>query len=95
MRKYNLKNKDYIKLSNVLFATTSPCDWEMNRLLLLEHMPDTNYNEYVLAEGYHCSCYDFDETDWDCIVVTEEELSKILKDSYGLRLRLKKFLENY
>lgn len=96
MEKYNLKNKDDIKMANILFATTSERDYEMLRLILLENMPDTKYDEYVLAEGGHCSCYDFDETEWDCIKVTEEELNKILeKSGYGLRGRLKEFLKNY
>lgn len=49
MEKYNLKNKTDIKMHNVLFATTSERDYEMKRLLLLEDMPDTEYNEFVLV----------------------------------------------
>lgn len=45
MKKYNLKNKTDIKMHNVLFATTTEKDYEMERLLLLENMPDTNYDE--------------------------------------------------
>ena len=41
MEKYNLKNKTDIKMHNVLFAITSERDYEMERLLLLEDMPDT------------------------------------------------------
>lgn len=79
MEKYNLKNKTDIKMHNVLFATTSERDYEMERLLLLEDMPDTEYNEFVLVEGYHCSCYDFDETNWDCTKLTKDELNKLLE----------------
>ena len=49
MEKYNLKNKSNIKMHNILFATTSKRDYEMGRLLLLEDMPDTEYNEFVFA----------------------------------------------
>ena len=79
MEKYNLKNKTDIKMHNVLFATTSERDYEMERLLLLEDMSDTEYNEFVLVEGYHCSCYDFDETNWDCTKLTKDELNKLLE----------------
>ena len=79
MEKYNLKNKTVIKMLNVLFATTSERDYEMERLLLLEDMSDTEYNEFVLVEGYHCSCYDFDETNWDCTKLTKDELNKLLE----------------
>lgn len=95
MEKYNIKGKK-IELHNILFATTSERDYEMNRLLLLEDMPDTKYGEYVLAEGGHCSCYDFDETEWDCVKITYNELNKILEqNNWGLRNRLKEFLKNY
>ena len=66
----------------------------MNRIILLEDMPDINYNEYVLMEGYHCSCYNFNETEWDCTQLTEEELKTILEQNgYGLRAELKQILK--
>lgn len=98
MEKYSLKNKTDIKMHNILFATTTERDYEMKRLILLEDMPDTNYDEFVLAEGYHCSCYDFDETEWDCIKLTRAELEKMLEnveDYETLRKELKKFLSRY
>lgn len=40
--------------------------------------------------------YDFDETEWSYIKVTEEELNKLLeKACYGLRVRLKEFFKIY
>lgn len=78
MRKYELKGKD-IKLHNILFATTSTMDYEMGRLILLEKMPDIEYDEYVLIEGWHCSCYGFDDTEWEGIVFSREELDKLSK----------------
>ena len=95
MEKYNIKGKK-IELHNILFATTSERDYEMNRLLLLEDMPDTEYGEYVLAEGGHCSCYNFDDTEWNCVKITDDELNKILEqNNWSLRNRLKEFLKNY
>ena len=96
MRNYDLKDKS-IQLHNVLFATTSPSDYEMSRLILLEDMPDLNWNEYVLLEGYHCSCYGFDETRWDATVFTEEELNKLMEaEQYGdLRKELEEFWKKY
>ena len=96
MNKYNIKNKDDIKLSNILFTYTTEVDYSMERILLLEDMPNTDYDEYVLVEGYHCSCYDFDESKWEGTLYTREELNKLLKDEkYGLRYELKKFLDYY
>lgn len=95
MERYNLKDKK-IEAHNILFATTSERDYEMERLLLLEDMQDTEYGEFILAEGGHCSCYNFDETEWDCIKVTKDELNKIIEQNdWGLRKRLKEFLSSY
>lgn len=95
MNKYKL-NENMIKPHNILFAKTTEIDYEMSRLILLEDMPNTRYDEYVLAEGYHCSCYGFDDTEWDCLIVSKDELKKLLKDKqYGLRNDLKQFLKEY
>lgn len=97
MEKYNLKNKANIKLHNILFATTTKIDYEMQRLILLKDMPDTKYDEFVLVEGGHCSCYDFDDTEWSCTKLTKSELNKLLEmDGYlSLRKELKDFLWRY
>ena len=79
MEKYDLK-KEKVQLHNIAIATTSRPDYEMNRWLLLEDLKDLNYNEYVVVEGGHCSCYGFDETVWDAIKYTTEELIKIAED---------------
>ncbi len=76
MEKYDLKGKD-VKLHNILFATTSEPDYEMNRYILLEDMEGTKWDEYVVVDGYHCSCYNFDETQWEAIKYTKEELLKL------------------
>lgn len=98
MEKYNLKNKTDIKMHNVLFAITrNDCGFE-ERLLLLENMPNANCDEFILVEGYHCSCYDFDETKWECTQLTKKELNKLLenvKDYEILRKKLKEFLTRY
>ncbi len=93
MKNYNIKGK-IIQPQNIVFATTSEPDYEMSRLILLENMPDVGYNEYILMEGSHCSCYGFDETEWDCTQLTADELKTILKQNdWGLRGQLKRFLE--
>lgn len=76
MEKYDL-HKEEIKIHNIVYAITSPNDYEMSRYLLLEDMPDCEYDEYVIVEGWHCSCYCFDETRWEAIKYTKKELNKI------------------
>lgn len=98
MEKYNITNKTDIKMHNVVFETISQRGCDVERLLLLEYMPNTSWDEFVLAEGAHCSCYDFDETEWNCIKLTWDELNKLLKnigEHETLRKELKEFLAKY
>lgn len=94
MDKYNIKNKK-IELHNIVFAITSEPDYNMERLLLLEDMPDVNYDEYVLVEGSHCSCYDFDDCCWDAIKLNRTELIKLISENdWGVRKDLQKFIDD-
>lgn len=68
-----------IKPHHIVTAYTSEPDYEMTRSILLK----LDYNTFVVLEGYHCSCYDFDDTEWDAIEYTEEELSKIACADYN------------
>ena len=97
MYKYKIENKNDIKVYNVVFAVSNlPCSFEEERLLLLEDMPGTKPFEYVLVEGYHCSCYDFNDIEWECLVLTIDELERILINADGpLRRKLKEFLKDY
>lgn len=76
MEKYDLKNKQ-VKFHNILFASTSEPDYEMYRIILLEKLEDIKYDEYVVVEGSHCSCYDFDDTEWEAIKYNRNELIKL------------------
>lgn len=79
MEKYDLK-KENIKFHNIAIAVTTEPDYEMERWILLENLNDLKYNKYVVVEGSHCSCYDFDETNWEAIGYTRDELIKIAED---------------
>lgn len=80
-----LKKRDWktleIKPHNIIFAYTSEPDYEMERRILLE----IKYNEYVILEGGHCSCYDFDDTEWEAIQYDSEELAKLANAEYNSR----------
>lgn len=86
MRKYENANKfkkTGIKPHQILISITSEPDYEMERKILLENVEELNYGEYLLLEGSHCSCYDFDETEWEGIIYTKEELLKLAKADYN------------
>lgn len=86
MRKFEDANKFRkigIKPHQILVAVTSEPDFEMSRQILLTDIEGLNWKEYLLLEGSHCSCYDFDDTDWSGIVYTSDELIKLANASYN------------
>lgn len=90
MRNFTLVNKSLnsmsIKPHNIVAARTSPIDYEMDRQILLKDVAGLDYSqdeEYLLLDGCHCSCYDFDETTWDATAYTAEELKKLAIADYN------------
>lgn len=73
MEKYDLKLSN-IKFHNIVLAITSEPSYEMWRYLLIEDLEDLRYDEYIVVEGSHCSCYGFDDTKWEAIKYTKNEL---------------------
>jgi len=64
-----------IEVFNIVIATTSESDYEMDRVLLVEDYP--KYSDFLVICGGHCSCYDFDEIEWDATIYTSEEVRKL------------------
>jgi len=79
---------DSIPQWKIVIAATSDIDYSMDRILLVGDHPE--YGEWTLVDGGHCSCYGFDETDWDATVCTTEELLKVVtswqEHGYGAEL---------
>lgn len=80
MQEVSMKDVEF-NLHNVIVAYTTPPEYEMNRYFLLQN----GWRKYIVIDGYHCSCYDFDDTDWTAIEYTEEELETLSKADYNLR----------
>lgn len=97
MKQYQWENKESIMAHNILYACTSEKDYDMRRLVILENVPQYGY--YTVLEGGHCSCYDFDETEWEATEFdSKEELLKFLSLEdycYGLRETALKFMKFY
>lgn len=72
-----------IKPHQILVASTSEPDYEMYRQILLVDVDGLEYGEYLLLEGGHCSCYDFDETDWHGTIYTKGEPIKLAEADYN------------
>ncbi|MGF9975927.1 hypothetical protein [Viridibacillus arvi] len=78
MKKIDWKTIE-IKPHHIFIAHTSEPDYEMSRQILLE----IQYDKYVILEGSHCSCYDFDDTEREAIEYSGEELRKIANAEYN------------
>lgn len=79
----NIFKKIGIKPHQILVCSTSDPDYEMSRYMLLTDVDGLERGEYLFLEGYHCSCYDFDEADWEGTVYTEDELLKLARADYN------------
>ena len=94
MEKIDYKKIEDIRLENVLYADTSPIGYEMDRTILLDTM-DSSSN-YIIVTGSHCSCYNFDETEWEALQYTQEELTILAKDkTSSLDDDLREFILKY
>lgn len=96
MKQYRWKNKESIMAHNILYACTSEKDYDMRRLIILENV--SQYGHYTILEGGHCSCYDFDETEWEATEFdSKKELLKFLslEDYLGLRKKALNFMKSY
>lgn len=63
--------------SRIVFAATEENDYDGDRILIAESWPE--WNDYTVISGNHCSCFGFDEVDWDATVYDEHDLRKVLE----------------
>jgi len=59
-----------IELHKLLFVATEDKDYEATKETLLGYYE----GNLILVTGWHCSCYDFDETEWKAMQYTWDEL---------------------
>ena len=98
MKEYNKEKVKTVlaqlSAASVVFAATSEPGYEMSRVLLLE----PNYEVFIVLYGSHCSCYDFDETEWDATEYTRNELKKLVPgwlNDFGEYKALGLFLQSW
>lgn len=94
MKQYTISSGAVFGLHKILFCITSPIDYEMERIFILE---GDKYDEYIMVEGSHCSCFDFDESIWDATLFeSSEELIKVLKENHwGNRREIYNYMKYY
>lgn len=78
MKRFDLDNFNILP-HHILIAKTSQPDYEMSRRILLE----ISYDRYVVVEGYHCSCYGFDDSTWEATEYTRNEIIKLANAEYN------------
>ncbi|MFQ6918157.1 MAG: hypothetical protein ACLRS5_00785 [Collinsella sp.] len=64
----------------IICAAQSEPDYSEERYMLIyagDGSDDYYDKGYILLEGWHCSCYDWPEVDWDATYYEEDELLKI------------------
>jgi len=71
----NVKAPPTIDTWRVICATQSEPDYSENRQILL-YGGDfaSSSGPFVLLEGGHCSCYDWEEVEWDATEYTRDEI---------------------
>ena len=80
MKKIKDFNLSQVPNWQIVFVVSSDKDYEMQRHIYVEGYP--NYDDCTIIEGSHCSCYDFDDTEWEAITYTQDELITIMKNWY-------------
>ena len=68
---------DQIPAWKIVLVATSDPDYEMDRTMYIEDYPD--WGDATIVSGFHCSCFDFDDTEWEAIQYTSEQLVKLAK----------------
>ena len=72
-----VKAPDKVEPWRVVCAAQSEPDYSEDRqILLYESDCDAYHNggPFILLDGGHCSCYDWEEVEWDAIEYTRDEL---------------------
>lgn len=73
-----------VNITDILLAVTSEPDYDMTRIYITE--------SNTVIEGWHCSCYGFDETSWEAIEYTEEEINALMKSWLSSYLEVEKHI---
>ncbi len=85
MKAINNFNIHTVPLHKIVIVATSDRSYEMDRIMLAENHPD--YGDYTIVHGSHCSCYGFDDTQWDAQTYTAAELKLLavgwMESGYG------------
>lgn len=67
----------------IICAAQSEPDYSEERYILIHAGENTWDDAYAVIEGGHCSCYGWNDVEWDSIEYTKEELLKLAESKIG------------
>lgn len=71
------KAPDAIRTWRIICAAQSEPDYSEDRQILIYAGDGTWDDEYMVLDGGHCSCYDWDDVEFDAVKYTSDELDKL------------------
>ena len=77
-----VKAPDRVEPWRVVCAAQSEPDYSEDRQILLYGGDEKAYHNggpFILLDGGHCSCYDWEEVEWDATEYTREELLTLMR----------------
>ena len=83
MKTVNRFDVSKIPFHSIVFTVSSDdicCDWD--RIYYIENLNiecKVDYDSYLIIDGSHCSCYDFEDTEWTATEYTFGEFKKLVE----------------
>ena len=68
---------EWIPQHSIAVAVTTEADYEMQRWILAENQPE--YDQHTLVHGGHCSCFGFDDTEWEATIYEDDEFKALMQ----------------
>ena len=77
-----IKAPDKIDTWRIVCAAQSEPDYSEDRQILLYGAEEGDYyndGPFILSDGSHCSCYDWEEVEWCATEYTRDEILRLAK----------------
>lgn len=84
-----------IKPHNIIITYTEVDCYDESRCILLHDIEGLGYDEFLVLEGGHCSCYGFDETEWSATVYKDDELKTLANAPYNEKSKFWQMVKSY
>ena len=80
MKNLHYRDSKKIDVWRVICASESTPFYDGSKLILIDANERYSSGEsFILLDGYHCSCYGFEDTAFDCTAYSKAELRELVK----------------